>query len=264
MRYVVTFLWLAAVPLLASTKVLVTVVETKTGRPIPALKAEDFEVFEDRTSRKVEAAETTTGLIDAMLLLDTSLVGGAVQPFADKLIGQLQPKEQMAIVSYHSSADLIQDFTSSRELLQRALAKVKYGNTPRLLDALYAAIEDGFANTSFRRVLVVLTTGIEGPSRTPERDVVRVARRNGVSIFPVFMVGHERSLFESLARQTGGGTFNLREMERAKGGDAARTIFDALRSHYVLTLSGSLALGEKLRIEVRTPQKVFASALPLE
>jgi hypothetical protein len=221
-------------------------------------------VFEDRTSRKVEAAETTTGLIDAMLLLDTSLVGGAVQPFADKLIGQLQPKEQMAVVSYHSSADLIQDFTSSRELLQRALAKVKYGNTPRLLDALYAAIEDGFANTSVRRVLVVLTTGIEGPSRTPERDVVRVARRNGVSIFPVFMVGHERSLFESLARQTGGGTFNLREMERAKGGDAARTIFDALRSHYVLTLSGSLALGEKLRIEVRTPQKVFASALPLE
>ena len=49
-----------------------------------------------------------------MLLLDTSLVGGMVQPVAENLIAQIQPKEQMAVVSFHSSADLIQDFTSSQ------------------------------------------------------------------------------------------------------------------------------------------------------
>ena len=38
------------------------------------------------------------------------------------------------MVSFHSAADLIQDFTSSKELLLRSIAKVKYGNTPRVLD----------------------------------------------------------------------------------------------------------------------------------
>ena len=58
-----------------------------------------------------------------MLLLDTSLMGQMVQPVAESLIRQLQPKEQMAVVAYHSSADLIQDFTSSRQLLSRAVAE---------------------------------------------------------------------------------------------------------------------------------------------
>ena len=141
----------------AATKLLVTVVQQKTGKPVSDLQVADFSVLDDRTPRRVETAEFSSGLMDVMLLLDTSLVGGMVQPVAANLIAQLQPKEQMAIVSFHSAADLIQDFTSSKELLLRAAAGVKYGNSPRLLDALYAAMEGGFQSSSFRRVLLVLT-----------------------------------------------------------------------------------------------------------
>jgi hypothetical protein len=37
-----------------------------------------------------------------------------------------------------------------------------------------------------------------------------------------------------------------------------------LRSHYTLTLSGNLSLGEKLKVEVARPVKLLVSALPLE
>jgi VWFA-related protein len=255
---------LFASPALSATKLLVTVVEQRSGKPLTDLKAADFAVLDDRTPRQVEASEFSTGLMDVMLLLDTSLVGGMVQPVADNLIEQLQPKEQMAIVSFHSSADLIQDFTSSRELLRRAVGGVKYGNSPRLLDALYAAIDGGFQHSTFRRVLLVLTTGVEGPSRVSEREVLRLARRNGVSIFPVYMVGLERSLFETLARQTGGASFNLRDMKRTLNGPPGPRIFEVLRSHYTLTLTGNLSLGEKIKVEVRKPGKLLVSALPLD
>ncbi len=255
---------LFASPALSATKLLVTVVEQRSGKPLTDLKAADFAVLDDRTPRQVEASEFSTGLMDVMLLLDTSLVGGMVQPVADNLIEQLQPKEQMAIVSFHSSADLIQDFTSSRELLRRAVGGVKYGNSPRLLDALYAAIDGGFQHSTFRRVLLVLTTGVEGPSRVSEREVLRLARRNGVSIFPVYMVGLERSLFETLARQTGGASFNLRDMKRTLNGPPGPRIFEVLRSHYTLTLTGNLSLGEKIKVEVRRPGKLLVSALPLD
>jgi VWFA-related protein len=254
-----------ALPLAAATRIVVTAVEQKSGAPVTGLTAGDFTVFDDKTARKVEAAEFTKATLDVMLLLDTSLAGPLVQPVVENVLSQLEPKEQMALVSFHSAADLIQDFTSSRELLMRALAKVKYGNEPRVLDALYAAIDGGFQNSVFRRVVLLLSSGVEGDSRVAPREVIRVARRHGVSIFPVFVIGYERSLFEQLARQTGGASFSLRDMKRSLGSDpVGPRLFAALREHYVLTVSGNLSLGEKVRVEVKRPQKLFVSALPLD
>lgn len=248
----------------ASTRVLVTVVEQKTGKPVTDLKAADFTLLDDKTPRNVEAAEfTRDSVLDIMLLLDTSLVGGAVQPVAENIVAQLQPKEQMAVVAFHSSADLIQDFTSSRELIMRAIAGVKYGNEPRVLDALYAAIDGGFRNSAFRRVILLLTAGLEGSSRVSERTVIRLARRNGISVYPVYMAGVEKSLFENLARQTGGALLSLRDLKRANQQPGPR-IFDVARGHYVLTVQGNLSLGERVKAEVKRPDKVFVSALPLD
>jgi len=47
---------LLAVPAWPATKLLVTVVEQKSGKPVTDLKAADFTVLDDRTPRKVEAA----------------------------------------------------------------------------------------------------------------------------------------------------------------------------------------------------------------
>ncbi len=264
MKRRVLVLLLLAGALSAETKLTVTVIETKSGRPVKGLKAADFTVLEDKSPLKVESAEFTGTDVDVMLLLDTSLVGGAVQPAAADLISQLKDKEQMAVVAFHSSADLIQDFTSSSELLRRAVAGVRYGNSPRVLDALYATIDSGFEHATYRRVLVLLTTGYEGPSRTSERDVIRLARRNAVSIYPVFLTGTSKSMFENLARQTGGAIFSLRDMEKSNRTGIGARIFDVLRSHYTVTLQGSLDLGEKVKVEVHRPEKLFASALALE
>ena len=257
-------LWLAAMPLYSATKVLVTVTEQKSGAPVLGLQAQDFTVLDDKTPRAVEAVEFTHDTLDIMLLLDTSLVGGIVQPLAEQFIAQLQPKEQMAVVAYHSSADLIQDFTSSRELIMRSLSGVKYGNQPHLLDALFAAIDTGFQDTVFRRVVLLLTSGLEGNSRSSDRDVIRLARRNQVSIYPVYVVGNERSLLETLARQTGGASFNARDLRRASADQPGQRVFEVLRSHYTLTVSGNLGLGEKLKVDVKRPEKPQVSALALE
>jgi VWFA-related protein len=263
MRTLVGMLALTAV-LPAATKVIVTVIEPKSGIPVVSLETRDFAVFDDKTPRSVEAAEFTRDTLDLMLLLDTSLAGGAVQPMVENFVQQLQPKEQMAVVAFHSSADLIQDFTSSRELILRAISQVKYGNTPHVLDALFAAIDGGFQPTGFRRSILLLTTGVEGNSHVTEREVIRLARRNGVSIYPVYVNGVERSMFELLARQTGGASFNLRDMKKA--GDAApgKRVFDVLRGHYVLSVSGNLGLGDKLRVEVKRPEKLQVTAMAVE
>lgn len=249
----------------AATRLLVTVVDQKSGKPVQNLKPDDFRVTDDNSPRRVEGVEfVTADPMDVMLLLDTSQLGAAVQPMAERLIAQLQPKELMAVVACHSAADLVQDFTSSHELLTRAVSSIKFGNAPRLLDGLFAAIDGGFQASTFRRVIILLTTGVEGPSRMGEREVLRLAWRNGVSIFPVYVVNQEKSMFERLARQTGGACFNLTQVGSSAQGSAPAAIFEAMRTHYTLTLSGNLALGDRFKIEVKRPEKLFVSGLPLE
>ena len=254
MRILAAFL-LALSTLAGASKILVTVVDPKSGVMVPNLKAEDFSVLDDKTPRPVEAAEFSHTNLDIMMLLDTSLVGEMVHPVATNLIAQLQPKEQMAIVAFHSSADLIQDFTSSKQLLGRAVAQVKYGNAPHVLDALYAAIDGGFQSSTVRRVILLLTAGVEGYSRMNEKDVIRLARKNGVSIYPVYVLGNEKWMMEMLARETGGAIFNLRSMKKSSNEPHGPAIFEVLRSNYTLTVSGNLSLGEKLKVEVRRPDK---------
>jgi len=248
----------------AATRLLVTVTDPRTGESVAGLKSGDFSVFDDKTPRTVETAELISEPVDIMLLLDTSLVGEPVQPLAANLIHQLDPKEQMVVISFASSADLVQDFTSSRELLMDAVKKMKYGNTPQVLDALYASIDGGFGSSPFRRVVVLLTTGLEGGSHVSDKEVVQLARKNAVSIFPVYLAGSGRWLFDELARQTGGAGFRVGDLRRMKNPEPGPQIFAALRKHYVLTISGNYEPGPKLRIRVNGQDKLFASAMPVE
>jgi VWFA-related protein len=264
MRRLTVLVCLSLVCCQAATRLLVTVVEQKSGKPVTGLKAEDFTVLDNNAPRHVESAEPSPGPVDVMLLLDASQLGAVVQPMAEKLIAQLQPKEQMAVVAFHSAADLIQEFTASRELLLHAVLSVKHGNAPRALDAIYASIDGGFQASAFRRVIVLLTAGLEGPSRMSEPEVLRLARRNGVSIYPVIVVSQERPMFERLAQQTGGAIFILRQKQRVPDAQAAARIFEVLRSQYTISVTGNLALGEKIRLAVKRPERLFVSGLPLD
>jgi VWFA-related protein len=250
----------------AQTKLQVTVVDRKSGEPVTGLKTANFAVFDDRTQRNLQAAEFQKTPLDVMLLVDTSLVGEVVHPLAGAFIDGLQEKEQMAIVSFASSAELIQDFTSSRELLKRAVRNVKYGNTPRVVDALYAAADGGFQNTVGRKVIVVLSAGVEGYSRTPERDVLKLCRSNQISIFSVYVRGAERSLFEKLARETAGAFFSARDLKLPPAKLADR-VYAVLRGHYIITLADNRALGDRVRVEISGADpaiKVWASNLPMD
>lgn len=253
-----------AVPATCATKLIVTVIDKKSGEPVTNLTANDFTVTAGHREHQVKQCAFQTGRIDVILLLDSSLIGPTISSVAPTLVNRLGAKEQMAIVAYASSADLIQEFTSSKALLRRALAGVNYGNSPRLLDALYATIEDGFADSLYRRVILLLTTGVDGPSRVSVKEVIGAARHNEVSIFPVYAMGYGRSRLEKLARETGGAAFNLRKMSRNKGPAPPVHIFRAMHGHYTLTLSGDLPLGDTLEVRLRRKnKKLLVSCLEL-
>ena len=252
-----------AVPMIAANRLSVTVVDAKTGKLATGLTAEDFMLYEGKLARKADKAEFASDDVDVMLLIDTSLVGDIVRPLADAFVAQLKPKERMSIVGLHSSVDLIQDFTADRKKLDRALNSVTYGTKPHVIDALYEAIDTGFKTATARRVILMLTSAYEGDSRMEQHALYQLARKKAVSVYPVYMTGKEKGLFERLAQRTGGAIFSQKEMKKQSNEEMAATVFEAMRGHYTITVPGNLELGEKLRLEIGRQGKWFASALPL-
>lgn len=255
----IRFAVLLALSAHGAAKVLVTVVDAATGEAVIGLTASDFGAIENRVVKRVESVAVADGPLDLLLLIDASLAGDITKPAATAIIGQMNRSERMALATLGDKANRLLDFTASQEDLRHALEMASSEGDPRLLDGICAALEIPFPNARARRALVVLTAGIEGLNRNTVQDVIRLARKNRVSIYPVFVHGSSRGMFETIAKQTGGAAFSLRDHKAVTG---AR-VLQAVRGAYWLQLAGSTPSGERLRIHVKGREKTFVSALPL-
>ena len=221
---------------------------TGSSEPTWATAAE-AEVTDGGATLTVESVEPQTGPLDILLIVDASLVGQAVRPYLPAMVDALGEGEQMGLVSYDQSATLLQDFTSSRDLLRRGLEGLRYGNNPRVLDALYAALDGGFEAATARRAVIVVSAGVEGRSETGVSDVVRLARDRRATLHFVYEEGVDSRLFERVARSAAGSWFHAKKLKLDPKALAAK-VFAAVRSTYVLEVSGVFTLSDELAVEV--------------
>jgi hypothetical protein len=53
-------------------------------------------------------------------------------------------------------------------------------------------------------------------------------------------------------------------MKKAGFEQPGARVFGVVRGHYVVSVAGNLGLGEKLRVEVKRPEKLQVSAMPVD
>jgi VWFA-related protein len=245
------FLTLIATPLLAQEQRLIVTVANQVGFPVTNLRAEDFAITLDRTQRTIsEAKYVATPLSDIVLLLDTSQVGarvrGQVENMASLFIDRITDEQQMAIVGYGSQAELVQDLTGSQTALKRALGTLRYGNPPRVLDGIYAAINGGFEHSAGRKILVVIGSGADARNRLTRKEVVDTARRHEVSVFGLsFLTGGD---LEKVTEETAGDFYRGRELRQVQ--QAVENLTGLFQGHYELTLPGGSLESGRLRVQV--------------
>jgi Mg-chelatase subunit ChlD len=254
--------------LLLGAKLSVTVFDEKTGEPVKGLTAADFAVTDGDLSLTVESAEPARDLLDVMLVVDASFLSDAIRPLVHPMIQGLPEGAQMALVAFDQAATLVQDFTNSKNQLTSANQKIQQGNNPRVLDALYAVLDDGFSNSPGRRVAMVLSSGAEGNSRIRLPEIVDLARQRNVAVFVAYADGLDAGLFEKLAEQTGGAWFHLKKLKLNPLASAQlihRTLADGT---YVLDVSGVDRFGDRLKVEIpkleKSKMKAIATSRPVE
>ncbi len=121
--------------------------------------------------------------------------------FADNLVAQFSTADHLAIIQYSDKAQLIQDWTQDRDEAFASLrTKFRAGLKASLYDALMLAVERLKTRASGRRIIVLVSDGMDTRSRTRRQQVVDAIRRAQVTVFVVSWTAVLRDEIERVAQ----------------------------------------------------------------
>ncbi|HKW74534.1 MAG TPA: VWA domain-containing protein [Terriglobales bacterium] len=101
------------------------VVNKKTGRAVRNLKQDDFQLLEDGLPQPITAFSQDEQPLSVVLLFDlTDSVRPVLKALAAGALEALQhlkPEDRVCVMAYSASVQMVQDFTTDRELAARAV-----------------------------------------------------------------------------------------------------------------------------------------------
>ncbi len=145
------------------------VLSRKTGRAVSSLRAVDFQVYEDGVQQPITSFSQDELPLSVVFLFDLtdsvrpvlkSLAGGALQA-----LKRLKPEDEVAVMVYAASTQLLQDFTTDRELAAKAIEKASKMESPEAAffnEGMFQAASQAIKskNPSSRRVVLWMTDNV--------------------------------------------------------------------------------------------------------
>jgi VWFA-related protein len=227
-------------------------VSDQRGTLVTDLKKEDFEIQEDKKPQQIRYFARETDLpLSIALLLDVS---GSVNRFVESekdvaaqfIKEVLRPQDQALLVGFSSTIVLWQDFTSSAELLAASLQRLRpvvFRGLPPLgqpmpgtllYDAVLGTASDKLQNIAGRKVMVVISDGLDNGSRLHLDDAVKGVQTTNAIVYSICYDGGFSgcSYMKSMSEPTGGRMFQAGK--RTLLSKIFQTIQEELRSQYAI------------------------------
>lgn len=217
--------------------VLNITVTDKAGQYVPGLKLLDFTVLEDGkevSPQFISSFSVHESPFACVILLDTSgsmesrlsLARSAAIRFLDRL----RDEDVAAVYRFDSKVELVQDFSTSRDLTPMAFSVRAQGLTT-LNDAIVDAAKALSLRPEKRKAILVLSDGLDTHSNASADKAVESALAIGASVYTVDMSASEGSssrdqqsagVLKSFAEKSGG------RFVATPGGPALRDAFASI------------------------------------
>jgi len=254
--------------------VIVSVLDA-SGRPVPDLPREAFELYEEGVKQKLEVFEAETQQpLDLALMIDASLSTLKELAFereaAARFIRQIvQPHDRLAVFEIADVVTQLAEFSSDVLRLEEALRGIEGGGGAPLYDALVLSSQTLEKRPpSRRRVIVLVTDAGETTSHAKFEDARQAALAAGTMLYtilirPVKSEGGRNTAGEhaliTITEVTGGSVYSPNDAAELQ------SIFDRidreLRTQYRLAYypTPRPPAGTFRRVEVRVNSAVPAS-----
>ncbi|MBI4445685.1 MAG: VWA domain-containing protein [Acidobacteria bacterium] len=167
-------------------KVPVTVLDAR-GEAVRQLLKEDFQLVDEGEHRAIENFVIEETPLNVVLLLDIS--GSTVDELAEfkesayDFTRALSRKDRVSIVSFDNRVHVIQSWTNKPDKIHRSLSGIEQGYRTALYDAVSSVAATSFAGISGRRVIIVLTDGIDNESRQSHGAVLERLIQSSTSLY---------------------------------------------------------------------------------
>ncbi len=226
-------------------------VQTRQGRFVTDLKQQDFRIEEDGATQSVtHFAREVTLPLTLGILIDTSPSVQDILPLeqraAIEFLRTVLKKDDLAmIINFDRGVSLIQDFTNSLRLLEKAVGLLAVGGGTSLHDAVFLACDEKLRHESGRKAIVLISDGGDTTSKLKVREAIESAQRADTVIYAI------SNQIGGFYRRAYGNSGALKKYARATGGTAFfpnrpqkfRRAFEAieteLRSQYLLSYQSS-------------------------
>lgn len=207
------------------------------GRPVPGLRAANFELEDNGVRQHVELVATDTRPVQAVLVFDNSYsVKGeklaALVKAGEAFLAGLRPADEAALISFSHEILWVGGPTADKEAVRRALYRLEPRGPTAMFDALHVALTLG---DRFGRALVVLfTDGDDNTSILGEQELASVTERQNALLHVVALGGRadQMRIVRELAERSGGRLW--RPDSPRKLGEAFAAIAASMSERYVL------------------------------
>jgi Ca-activated chloride channel family protein len=254
---------------ITQTVPLFATVTDATGRLIPDLAKEDFEIFDNSKSQTVTLFVTDVQFIKVMVMLDESgsMVNNIarVKDGAEQFLLRLLPDDRARIGSFEDKIIVSPEFTNNRDELIRFLREeLQYGNGTRLWDAVDFSMS-ALSELDGRRVVLVFTDGGDDPGPGKHVTYDTVLKRAQAEGYMVYAIGFHSKCrcgsggrmietdpdpsLKKIAAESGGGYFELKE--GADLGSTFTRVAQELHSQYVIGFTPESMDGKLHALQVR-------------
>jgi VWFA-related protein len=195
--------------------------KTKRGQRVIDLNQDEVKIFEDGVEQKIAHFERETRTpLRIGLIIETSNSARsrlsyekeAAQQFADAVLTG-GTRNQAFLETFDASSSIVQDFTGDPDLMSEKIQGLKSGGGKALYDAIYYACQEKMLKTGpreeVRRILVVVSDGLDIQSRHTIDQVISMARMAETMIFtvgtaPYGYANAGDALLEKMSAETGG------------------------------------------------------------
>lgn len=170
--------------------VMNAVVTDKSGKSVFGIKRDEFKVFEDGSEQTLDFFQSQETPFAAVILMDTSgsmeqrvaMARSAAIVFLDGL----RIDDNAAIYNFNSKVSLVQDFSNSKDMIDRGFDLKADGMTV-LNDAIYQAASELEKRPEKRRAILVLSDGADTRSKASSDKALKAALKANAMIYTVDM-----------------------------------------------------------------------------
>ena len=180
--------------------VTATVVD-RNGRFVPGLRQSDFIVYEENELQEITHFSNERVPVSLGLVLDTSgsMVGEkltnalmAVDRFLTKL---LSPEDEIFLYKFNNFPELVQDWTTDRQRLSRAIRRINANGGTAMYDAIAESVPLAQTGQHRKRAIVLISDGNDTDSQVSLAEVKQMIRESEVMVYAIGIDGQAEDVF---------------------------------------------------------------------